>query len=226
MFQYAFARGYAEKHGLELLTPEWVGEKIFDIAHLRPNSDKFLARRNETNFSPGESEIEFRGYFQNQASLIYTRADAKRWFVLKPKIKAALDRAVPIQGGVVAHRRIGDLIGYGYPVVSKRSYDDFLMRYGAPSCLFLSEETSELMDGFNGELAMLPDFYTMMRAEVLLRANSSFSYWAAVLSDAKVFSPVIEGKEGGMEHHCEFVAGNWPRFANLDFVQDLHLAEK
>jgi hypothetical protein len=224
MFQYAHARGYAERNGLELRTWPWVGERIFEIAHAHeivPN----LERHTEKT-SGGKPNIELRGYFQNQESLIYTRDDCRRWFTFRPEIRDALEKLPPAECETVAHRRLGDFVGYGYPVVSLKSYDDFTSRMGHYRYTLVTDDAPTQAAGFTGELDFLPDFFKLMRAAFLLRGNSSFSYWAAVLSNARVFSPVIDGKVGGREHDCDFVMGNWPRLANLAFVSDLFLPEK
>ncbi len=75
------------------------------------------------------------------------------------------------------------------------------------------------------DLSFIVDFYRMVQAPTLLRANSSFSWCAALLGNGLVLSPVIDGLEGGKKHLCKFVAGNWPRFANFDFVTDLRVDE-
>ena len=61
----------------------------------------------------------------------------------------------------------------------------------------------------------LPDFLRLYFARTIFRANSSFSFWASLLSDAKVFSPTLErreiysGKKGsGKEMDVEFTEGN------------------
>ena len=226
MFQYAFARAYAKRENAELLCPEWVGEKIFKISHRRPQRNLEPSRRNEETFAFSETGVEFRGYFQNQRSMIYTRAEARGWFEFRPEVKAKLDRIQFTDDRAVAHRCVGDYAGYGYPVVSLKSYHDFLTRFGAWDCTFVTEEEPWREKEFTGELEFLPDFFRLMRAEVLLRGNSSFSWWASVLGDARTFSPVVAGLEGGREHHCEFVEGNHPRFCNLDFCTDLRLPEQ
>ncbi len=227
LFQYVFARAYAKRFGAELLCGPWIGEKIFQISNCRPPpSDLGFPRRNEKTLQDSETEIELRGYFQDQNSVsFYTRENVRDWLAFRPEIKAKLDRIQFTDDRCVAHRRVGDYAGYGYPVVSLKSYHDFLTRFGAWSCTFITEENPWRDKEFVGELEFLPDFYRMMRAEVLFRGNSSFSWWASALGNARTFSPIVSGLKGGQEHHCSFVEGNWPRFCNLDFCTDLHLSE-
>ena len=64
----------------------------------------------------------------------------------------------------------------------------------------------------------LDDFLKLYFARTIFRANSSFSWWAAMLSPtAKVFSPVIDtnhiyGVDGTEEITVDFVEGNHPHW--------------
>ena len=207
LFQYAKARAIAERDGRPLTTPPWVGEAIFDLPCVSRNL-------------PDAETIE--GYGQNQDSLIYTRAQVKQWFKLKLPVEQALE-SVPLSP-IIAHRRVGDYARLGYVVVSEQSYRDAWHKFEfEPTPLeFVTEENPMRVSGLPD---WLPDFYRMMRSKVLFRGNSSFSWWAATLSEARIFSPIITGKEGGREQHCEFVSGNWPKFADLPNITDLHLKE-
>jgi len=54
-------------------------------------------------------------------------------------------------------------------------------------------------------------------ARTLFRSNSSFSWWAAELSDAIVYSPIVPIKPVDKRNmhvvaECEFVNGNHPHF--------------
>ena len=223
LFQYAFARAFAELRGLTLQTDPWVGQKIFEINdppidHNYPVVDEFTINLNS-------KDVTFRSYAQQDDCLIYTREQARKWFTFRPEIVSELKATLPTYDFVVGHRRVGDYAGYGYPVVSLKSYQDQCEKLGHQRdyLRMVTEETAFHHPKFQGEMACVPDFFRLTQPPVLLRGNSSFSWWAAVLSDARVYSPVIEGKVGGVEHDCEFVEGNWPRMANLHFTTDLHL---
>lgn len=210
MFQYAHARALSEKLGSALLTNPWIGERVFQLQGQRIN---------------GPQVAEISGYFQDQQSLIYTRRQAKDWFKLRPEVEASLAALIP-GGETVAHLRRGDYGALGYVVVSKQSYIDAAKKYDIEpeSIVWLSEETPTVHPDFTGELSFLPDFYRMMKAKVLLRANSSFSWWASTLGNCATISPIINGKCGGeTEQACEFTLGNWPTFANLPCCSDLQL---
>ena len=82
---------------------------------------------------------------------------------------------------------------------------------------------------FTGELSFVPDFFRLAKAMTVFRANSTFSFWAAAIAQAnqkaRVFSPVIGGLVGGIEHECSFIPGNGARMADFDFVEPINIAE-
>lgn len=223
MFIYAHARALAEQTGVELRTPPWVGEAIFTL-------DNYPIKR------PDGSEQVLAGYFQSQKDIIYTRADCRRWFAIKPELLPKLVKHSAYWPH--AHFRRGDYAGAGYPLISRKAVDAAVAEHQFPGDLrknmipgreyhVVSDEHPLIDPEFTGELAMLPDFYRLMRAPVLYRANSTFSWWAATLSHGRVFAPIITGLAGGIEHdNVPYVEGNWPKCADgMDFVTDLHLKE-
>lgn len=212
-FQYCFARKLAQLQGRELHTNPWVGQRIFQI------DDKPL---------DGGEDMLPEHYRQDQDSLIYTRADARRWFAWRPEVEEKLSGYRTYEKNLVAHHRCGDYAACGYPVVSRLAVMNAIEAHGFGSwpLSWVSEEHPHLHEGFTGELAFVPDFYRLVMAAPLFRANSSFSYWAGVLGDGRVFSPVITGLQGGIEHDSvPFAEGNHPRLADLPFITDLHLPE-
>jgi hypothetical protein len=66
-----------------------------------------------------------------------------------------------------------------------------------------------------------------MAADVVLRANSTFSWWAALLGRGRVFSPLVEDRIG--DQTVEFVEGNWPRMCDTKNgsarLTDLHIRD-
>lgn len=223
LFRYAYARALCERNGYELRTEPWIGEQIFTL-------DGHRAAR-----PTGHEDIVIDEYRQAQKDLIYTRRDCRRWFKLKPEIEAGLHQYYVWWPH--AHFRRGDYAGAGYPIVSRQSVDAAVAEHQFPGELrknmipgreyiAVSDETPTKSPAFTGALEFLPDFYRLMKAPVLYRANSSFSWWAATLGHGRVFSPVITGLTGGVEHdNAPYVEGNWPRLATYEFTTDLHLPE-
>lgn len=215
MFQWAYAKALAEQRGLELVTNPWVGEQIFTL-------DGY---KTEEPAEPADDTVVY-GYCQAQQNMIYSRADCRRWFKVKPEFEDRL-----FQNHVYdlphVHFRRGDYASAGYPIVSRRAVETAMLHFEIERpCIPVSDDKPRGDPDFSGELSMLPDFYRMMRAPILFRANSSFSWWAATLGRGRVFAPIITGFRGGIEHDSiPYVEGNWPRLADLDFVTDLHLRE-
>lgn len=228
-FAYAFAAAYAEKHGCELQTDPWIGERIF-VMDRKPIRMP-LPRRSDHDLINGETNVSLRGYFQNARSAIYNQEQIRKWFRFRPHVEAALQTLVPAESTVVAHLRRGDFIGYNYPLVAEASYRRCCRDISGDEkqLMFLAEESPATHSDFTGELSFVPDFFRMAKAKTLLRANSSFSFWAGALVEAhggRVFSPKIDGLKGGEEHDCEFLAGNGStRLADFDFVDPINIPE-
>ena len=248
MFQYAFARSYAERHGYELHTPQTPLRKIFQI-------DDPLATRNlplmagdhsQTGYGfgvlrDGAYDVELTGQRQHQEELTYTRRDAKRWFKLRPEMEELVKNVPSME--VVANLRRGDYT-YGcnpFVVVSEDSYIEACGQYGidATKIYWLYGETHYRIPGIpvdkpwvaltaeeqgkvgsNMRLDFLPDLALMMRAKVLLRSNSSFAWWAATLGDnERVLSPDVSKVDANAG-----IAGLFRTPQKVPFVEGNHPA--
>ncbi len=244
IMQWLFAYAFAQKYGMTFQCDEWIGERIFELPkYERPDGSRQLPRMNEIRIfeqcldlsRPRYDDREFRGYAQSQRCMIYSKRDAQSWLRFRPEIETGCRLAVlndcTVPDAIVYHRRSGDYIGYGYPVVSPASYDQACREFGLnekhPGLTILSEEDPTPHAPFiPDDISFVVDFFRMVKAPTLLRANSSFSWCAALLGNGLVLSPVVDGLVGGKQHDCKFVAGNWPKFApHLDFVTDLHVAD-
>lgn len=226
MFIYAFARAWCDQFACELCLDSWIGEKIFQIPEaIRPSPNRRI-------------EFAFKeAYYQDQASLIYTRKQVREWFTFKPEILDKLRRIV--QTGVLLNTRQGqDYLGAGLVTLSSRSYADACVEFGYDDQIAQWEtdlHPTRLADfpgdmsasGLGVTMAALPSFYRLMTAKVLFRANSTFSWWAATLGHGKVYSPIIKGLPGGVaDTYCaNFVEGNWPQMTTNPINTDLHLPE-
>ena len=210
MFEYAFARAYAEKIGAELRLNYPQGEvlhRIFGIAH--PPAEIPLTPVDSSFFEEwdGRTNITILGMGQMQKNLLYTRAQAREWFTLRPELQD-LVRSVPSME-LVANVRLGDYTFGCNPFtwISDASYFDCCEKHGLDrSQLFwLSSEDHyripqipvekpwvNLTDAEKmSRLDYLPDLALMMRAKTLLRSNSTFAWWAAALGAARVFCPDV-----------------------------------
>jgi hypothetical protein len=213
MFRYAYARALAEQNGYELRTEPWEGETLFTLGHLihaRPD---------------GTEDIVIDEYRQAQKDLIYSRADCRRWFHLRPW--AEREGNLQRWPGPVVHYRRTDYAAAGYPLIGRKAVTRAMRAFEiTESAYVVTDENPKTQPEYQGEMSFVPDFLTLLTAPILFRANSSFSWWAATLGTGRVFSPIITGFAGGIEHDgIPYVEGNWPRLAELDFVTDLHLRE-
>jgi hypothetical protein len=237
---YLHARAHADRVGAELQMDPWIGERIFEITRIPiEDRNRNLPRRTEFDLAPRETDIELRTYAQAQPAMIYRRDQARLYLPLMLGIKP--DRTLRgwglspdelnlwlSQDRVCAHRRVGDYIGYGYPVVSLESIMAAKKKWGYEDkdLDLITEEDPRISPTVPADIAWFPDFLTMLRAKVLFRGNSTFSWVAGLLGYGTIFSPVIDGLEGGREHLVDFVEGNHKRFANLPFVTDLHVQDE
>ena len=208
MFQYANLRACAERDGVPFHHGKgWIGEKIFNLPSV-PST-------------PGRDTGG--GYGSKQEAVFYTRRDALRWFAFRPEVAEMLKRIpLPVY---MAHHRLGDYIGQPIqPVVSYKSYVDGIKKFGynLEDFYICTEENPCIVPGFE-QFPFLPDFYRLMKAEVLFRGNSSFSWWAAALGDGKVYAPVVTGCKAGVLNDVEFVEGNYPSICDSEHCSDIHL---
>lgn len=226
LFQYCFLRAYCERNGLDVCLLPWVGEKVFDIPEaVRPNGKADVTLPEDTH--------------QRQESLIFTRKQVREWLRIKPHVLEMLQPAKCKEQVILNQRKAEDYIGAGLVTLSRESYRHAAMRYGYSlnDCGWETDTEPTHLEQFQGDWSAsgfnttwvgLPSFYRLMTAPVLFRANSTFSFWAATLSDGKVYSPVIKGIRGGVrDQYCDnFVVGNWPVMADNYPNTDLHLKDE
>ena len=227
LFQYAFARAYAEVHRATLLTPGWVGQRIFEISN--PPLDYDLPRAGFDEIPNGRVNVILSGYFQSQTAIdLMSVSRLRAWFRLRDEWKQRFTTRLSI----VAHVRRGDYIGLSniYCLVSENSYIAACRKFSLnPDNISWVQEGShqQAQDLIDIGVPFLDDFVSLMNADVILRANSSFSWWAATLSRGRVLSPLVEDRIGMQD--VEFVEGNWPRMVDSRncrmHITDLHLRD-
>lgn len=231
LFQYAYARAYAEKCKAILHTPKWVGQEVFQNIN-DPEIDSVLPRTEEDVVPyPAVPQVDLVGYFQGSTHLDFLSINyIKSLFQINNNIINILDKKVPKRPYLACHLRRGDYAtkySHVFAVVSEDSYLRKVREIGweEKDIVWISEEHSFRNDELPEHLQFLQDFYIMMKAEVLLRANSSFSWWAATLSENQVvYSPRIDGKTGWCD--VPFLRGNYPAIIyQPPHHTDLHIRE-
>lgn len=229
-FQYAFLRGYAKAVGAEIQTPDWWGRRIFPVAAADPLIDRDLGpticdslcgqRNLPMNYFFGATDVDLTGYFQHQMFVdFYTRKQIREWFKIVPDLGlyAPVNLCSPPYSA--KHLRRGDYetppFNKLYATVSDESYDSAVEQFNIPAPIIpvfdgCFSPTQHLVDL---GVPWLSDWLTLRDADHLLRANSSFSWWAAACGHGKVYSPVVEKLVG--HQTVPFVFGNHPTTAGI-----------
>lgn len=237
MFLYAFARGYAERHGCELQVPaDWWGRRVFVGADALPavtvelpqtELDAVTTRPLHRYF--GRTDIDLRVFAQHQCYVdYYTRKQAREWLNIDPDWQELCGGSLGRYSA--EHLRRGDYLSAAfrnhYAAITDKSYDRAIAKFNVPTpVLRVGEGLNPVPPFLDKDLSWLADFLILRDATHLLRANSSFSWWAATLGHGRVLSPVVGDKVGWQD--VEFVEGNHPCTAGKFHNQsDLHLKEE
>lgn len=232
---YIVAKWWAEKCNARLETPHWWGTEIFELDDPPITNPELHQCPFEVLPNKGEKR-DIVGYFQHEK---YWQGMTRKWLKSKLKVKQKWLKRFPrhpFYYYVAAHLRRGDYNGLGsiFCQVSQDSYYRALDEYGLDRemLVWVKEETQEEDAELQGlGIPFLKDFLKLVNANVILRANSTFSWWAATLSEAKVYSPLVEDLRG--PNDVKFVEGNWPRLHTVKKYQpqapgdqgDLHMEE-
>lgn len=234
LFQYCFCKAYARKHRCVFEVPsDWIGRKIFNIPE-RPLTR--YVHELEHNLIPEtpEDDINFFGSFQSQKALdYYSKKDITEWLRIKTEhliFHSPVFLPDVLNKSIAAHRRSGDFVDCGYPIISRKSYIKLAESIGrtAEDILFYGDCEPPIWRQLFADtnISFITDFIAIQRSPIIFRGNSSFSWWAAALSNARVFSPIIQGVKG-IDVDVEFVEGNHPAFVNYGTNEtDLHLRDE
>lgn len=231
LFQYAIGKGYCKTYGYTLEIPEnWIGRELFK--NIDDNIIKEELPSYEANQPPcGLYDVDFKSqYWFNQSAVsLFTRQQSKYWFEFKDKYKIKSDKTKKI----VAHLRRGDFSQCidKFTIITKNCYKKAIKKFGynfddiyfVQGNFYTPKHKKWVM---RDPYYFLEDFQTIQNANVIFRGNSTFSWWAATLSDAKVFSPVV-GRKTGWQDDIKFVEGNHPPTVYKDFyeqfISDMYL---
>ena len=235
LHQYVSARVYAASIGAELEVPDWAGKVIFGLTE--PGWSRELPEVNDGGcgcppaLAWGQTNIRLGGYFQFQRWVgLLRRSDLRSWLAIEPEWVERCRDVIPRGPYTAAHVRQGDYIGHPlYANVSEASYARACAEHGLTIDEWVRQDSPRRVAGLDARLHFLPDFLVLMHAATLLRANSTFSWWAAALADPRqeIYAPVVEANVGKFD--ANFVRGNWPRCADTSrtgpCVEDLHLPD-
>lgn len=240
-FLYVFAKAYAKAHGAELLAPDWEGRKLFVNATEELITDKTpsLSQTEMDNVTKrplnrwfGKVDIDIRCFCQHQFYIDYlTRPMCREFLKLKPEWEVYSPSAQSHAPYSAMHIRRGDYVTPQfcdrYCEVSRASYMRAIKQFKIPKPMIeVSEEMALVPDNWpDASVSWLKDFLVLRDAAHLLRANSSFSFWAGVLSHGKVYSPVVDKLVGLQD--VLFIEGNHACTAGIFNNQsELHIREE
>ncbi len=233
LFQYIFARAYAEKYDATLEIPHWIGEKIFkNVSH--PPISKHLPRIGVDKIEWGRVNVDLYGYFQTKECFdILSESKIREWLIFLKRF----DPFLQFNDKVASHLRLGDYItlyAENFCVVGKQSFLDAFKEFGVgieqvawcseekPRTAFELEDVcySKMPNSMYGVefykdegFSFLSDFFVMINSKILFRSNSSFSFWAGFFQNREVYCPVVKGKVG--EQDVSFIKGNHSAICNV-----------
>lgn len=218
-FQYCFARTYAERLHAKLETPPWVGQRLFGLTD--PPISCVLPQLHESAISGSPADwvpnVDLVGYFQLARLLnCVSHREARKWLTFKPEWLARFPKPYPEYAA--CHLRQGDFFtseGDPYCLISDFSYRRAVETFVPSNCpvIPVEENASKVRNDLPEDLQFLPDFLTLMQADILFRANSTFSWWAGELGTCRtVYSPAVGTLTG--HHDVEFVLGNAEQHVN------------
>lgn len=223
LFQYAFARGYAEAIGAKLETPPWIGQYLFEDVH-DPLPSLDLPTLSVDEHPEGHTNVNLHGYFQyGKCFDYYTLDKVREWYTFREDL---IEKYYPANIDLAVHLRRGDYTTQyadTFCTVSLDSYRRAILEQGYNTDrLTVVSEINPTVTPIEGA-EWLEDFFTLNAAKVLFRANSTFSWWAGTLGNHQaIYSPVVEGLRGP-RNDVKFIKGNHPRCVDLPNVHDYNI---
>jgi len=195
MFQYATTFALSKRIGTSCSFPE-NKPNLHDIFTLSAKKifsppDYMYAER-KFHFTPLPTDYEdlmIHGYFQSEKYFSDCRDDLKSEFRLRdPKYSEKLD-----DDYIGIHVRRGDYLTYSliHPVCSMQYYEEGLASLPDKPVKIFSDDPEWCVKHFKGDRFnictgnFIEDFELMSKCTYNIIANSSFSWWAAWLSNSK-----------------------------------------
>jgi tetratricopeptide (TPR) repeat protein len=211
LLQYGFLRLYAERHGLTLETPEWLGRHLFDLDDPLPGAPLPAIDEQRIDLAADRTgrfaEHDIHGYFCGDVS--GWAGEQERFRTLfRPGLHAA-----PIMNDALAqvrhagrtlvaiHLRRGDY-GWGpFWIAPTTWYLDWLSRIWSDldePVLFIATDDPDTAEAFRTYrpiigrdlqaapegIEFLPDFHILSQADIIATSNSTFSGVAALINPA------------------------------------------
>ena len=232
LFQYGFARTYAERLGALLETPNWLGQFLFGLRDAPLSRCLKVLHETELNgVDPAnwQTNVDLFGYFQNKHTAPHlSRRKLREWYSVTDEIRKMFPK--PPEPYAVCHIRQGDYIttyNSNFCIIDKVCYERALEKY-PPNMpvVWVEENKSVPSPNLPHEISWLGDWMTIFNADIVFRGNSTFSWWAATIGHAtKIFSPLVCDSVGH-NNTIEFTPGNHPLwFPGTPDYEDFYLKE-
>ncbi|MBK9441141.1 MAG: hypothetical protein IPN53_07445 [Comamonadaceae bacterium] len=235
LFQLCFGIGLARHLGAELQIPnDWVGYKIFNIR--LPEIEIIPIAKTPIDYIPNADQIEKHhridliGFWQFQEAIdMFSKNDISQWLVFQSWIleKFRINNVNKFRK-IAIHKRRGDYLKPEnidrFCCISNRSFYKCLytqvfqnLEKNDASHVFEVSEENRICDDFCDSLniGFIPDFMSLVSADIVIRSNSSFSFWASALGGDHVYSPVVKDCVGWSD--VDFVAGNHPALVSSTY---------
>lgn len=216
ILQYGVARLYAERHGLTLETPPWIGRHLFDLDDPLPGPSLPRLSEEEAGLAPGLSANaaadaaghDIDGYFcgdtgplaPNAATFRRIFTQGQRWRDRFDQVQGRLRQAGDTV--VCLHLRRGDF-GWGpFWIAPEAWYLEWLDGIWPTlrnPVLYIATDDPSLIAAFAryrpittlglppvDGAGFLDDFQALCAADILAISNSTFSFTASLLNDRAV----------------------------------------
>lgn len=236
LFMYAFARVVAEALAYRLVVPPIAGfDGTYDVvdgeAHTRPihyiggdyavDLPALLANKRPRR-------ILLNAYVQNYAYFAHRAADVKKWLHPGPP-RYHYTTILPQEKDIVVHVRLGDYVAHKLAPAMEYYTSILDTIHDGRRVYVVSDEPDhpalavfDKYDTIYHSTTALEHFRFLAAAKTLIIGTSTFSWWAAFLSDAQVFAPLLaRGYYFTPDHKNEQYVVNESRYVYIDGVRML-----
>lgn len=244
LFQVCFGLGLARHFDAELQIPKnWIGYKIFNIK--LPEIEVIPIARTPIDYIPTleqlkkHQRIDLLGFWQFQDAIdFFSKKDIQEWLCFQNWVTEIFPRKTTSKENykISIHKRRGD---YLHPdninrfcCISNRSFykclhENVLPQFEIsddPHILEISEETATSNDYCKSlGIDFFPDFMNLVNSDIIIRSNSSFSFWAAVLGGKTSYSPVVNNCTGWSD--VDFIKGNHSPFVYAKYFPNQKISD-